>query len=261
MAVPLAIAAAVLAWAPRADAGFQVTLSANGSSVTISDGGAGDNDNTVDNTISIFSQNVGGYNFVFVLTATNTPNVGGEISFVNNSVGAITNVSGGSTPTTVSIYASANGFVSPTAPPPLTASTNGTIQYLSPTPSNQQANVSVMSYYDQSNVLSTTALGSTLMGSDSATITNNATQKNAILSDVQGVAMLASPYTINLLLSADLLQTTSRDDSPTSFTRIDLDGTVELSAVPEPSGLVATLAGLPVLGGYWLRRRNAKRSA
>jgi len=255
MAAPIALAAAaVFGWAPKADAGFQVTLSANGFSTTIVDGGSGDFDMTANNMIGIVNQVVGGYSFTFVLETTNTPNSGGQIAFVNNSVGSISNVSGGTGPTTVSIYASANGFVSPTAPPPLTAQTGSTVQYLNPTPGGQTANVSVTSYYDQTNALSTSAAG-TVMGNASGMITSGGSNNNATLNDSQTVSLLSSPYTVNLMLEAVL------NTSTVGATAIDLDGTVSLSAVPEPSALVAALAGLPLVGGYWLRRRGQKRPA
>jgi len=45
-----------------------------------------------------------------------------------------------------------------------------------------------------------------------------------------------------------------------AFTQLNGRSNVEqaVSAVPEPSTVVMAVAGLPVLGGYWLRRRRSK---
>ncbi len=246
---PLALAAAlILGGGQQADAGFQVTLSAGGASKTIVDGGAGDVDGDANSILDI-NEVIGGYQFKATLTSTNTPG-GGTIAFVDGGVGSIRDIGSPNPNTTVSIYASANGFMAPSAPPALTALTSATIQFLPPTTPGNDANpVSVMSYVDTTNSLSTTASG-TLIGSASGSITAGGPNNNAALNDTQTIASLSPPYAVNLLLSASLIQ---------SGLTVDLDGSVRLeaSAVPEPGTLAMAALAMPMLGlGCYIRRRS-----
>jgi hypothetical protein len=199
---------------------LQVTLTAGASSVTISDGGAGDSDGSANSIINVNSV-VGGYTFLLTLVTTNSPG-GPLLSFVNSSTASIT----GAVPATVSVYASANGFTSPVTPPALVAMSGATAQFLSQTPNGNTATVSFSSYVDPSNAMTTAPTG-TQIGTGSAGITQPG-NNNTALSDTSILGSLAGPYALNLLLTATLNQGGSA---------IDLDGQVALSSVPEPAAI------------------------
>jgi hypothetical protein len=229
-----------------AQAGFQVTFVVDATSATIVDGGAGDADLTADGNIVVLSKLINGYTFNVTLTSSNTPNTGGAISFVQHGTNNIT----GSGAKTIQIIASANGFVSPTGD--LYAVSGSTGQFLSPTPTDHTADYSYTAYLDNSNVLATAVPAGTLIGSDGAvTITSPA--GNANLGDVRKVNA-TDPYALTLGLKAKL--------NSTGVNVIDLDGGVQLSAVPAPAGLVLGLIGMPILGvGAWIRRRRIPTAA
>lgn len=261
------VGALFLMAAPQAEAVFQVTLSAGGASTTIEDGGPGDDDSALDGQITVIEETVGGYSFQFQIVTSNTPGAP-AIAFVNSSMARVQNVSGGTTATTVSIYANATGFTAPTTPPPLEALTAGSISYLTQTPDGTTADpVKIESRVDTTNGTSTTPTGTVVGLDEDEEITSGGADSTAALSDVRIVSTLASPYALNLLLSADLLSPHERPSGGTSLSpqsTLVLDGGVQLTPdptaiIPEPSTLAVGLAaGLPLLGISYLRRRRAR---
>jgi len=264
LAAPLALAAAVVFWgAPRADAAFQVTLTANGMSDTVEDGEAGfDSDGMVNGEIQITSLTVGGYQFTFTLSSNNSPGTQ-TLSFVDATTARVQNVSGGTGSTTVSIYASAPGFVLPT--PLADATTSGTIAYLAQTPDGSVADpVTIESYIDTTNAMSTVPTG-TKIGEADGSIQAGVDPVVSLLSKSTNNTASPTPYTLNLLLSAFLTSPTERPaggNTNSVQTTIDLDGSVELSnVVPEPSTLAMAVLGLPLLGvGAYRRMRRARQA-
>jgi hypothetical protein len=223
-----------------ADAAFQVTLGTSAGSVTIVDGGVGDIDGMVNNSIQ-YNTVAGGYTFTGGLTQTNSP--GGVISFISpQGVGSIV----GDGATTVFITASANGFTQP--PIGLTSAISGsTFQFLA-TSSAGSATHSYTATYDATNALSTVTPGGVVIGAQSVGGINTPAG-NSDLNDSRLFNITAVPYALNLRIQAVL--------TGTGTNRVDLDGTLEIAnAVPAPAGLVLGLAGLPLVA--LLRRRAAK---
>lgn len=251
----MAVAAAVvLGGAPKAEAGFQVTFMVDGAFHTVVDGG-GDDVNGAAGKITVLGVSVGGYSFNVTLATTNSPTGGGTISFVESGTNEIINDLGGATGAVIRIVASANGFTAPTAPPPLNAISGSTAQFLAGSNTGNSAAISYVANAGPGNTLQdNTNFGTgTLIGSGGPTLIS-APGGNTNLSDTDSIAILSAPYSLSLVLTADFSDTNS------GVNRIDLDGTLELTAVPEPSTLAAAAAGLPLLGAFWLRRKS-RRSA
>jgi hypothetical protein len=228
----------LVALARTSDAALQLTLTAGASSTTVVDGGAGDADGLVNNAIQV-STTVGGYTFNLAVASSNSP--GGAISFVSTG----TNFIEGTGATTVSIYANATGFTSPTGDVDVT--TAATTQYLAGSTAGNTATVTVNSYIDSLNGVSSSATGS-LVGTDSSSIVGPL--GNSALNDSQ-VATVAAPYALNLELVANIQSTNGTN-------RIDLDGTVLLSPVPEPATLaIWGLGAMGVLVAGRFRRKLA----
>jgi hypothetical protein len=241
LAGPLALATAIVLWGgPRADAGFQVTLGAGGATKTIVDGGTGDFDGAANSIISI-SETLGGYTFTLTLATTNTPG-GPTLAFTTASTGMIS----GRGATTITIYASANGFTMPSSPPDLRASSGSTAQFLPGTVTNNKADHSYKAYYDATNALSTSAAG-TVIGSG-GTVEITAPSGNSNLSDSQVFSASTIPYALNLDLMA-VLKNGGQNV-------LDLDGEVQVAPVPEPTTLALAFTAIPLFGGLYLHRRS-----
>ncbi|HUE70464.1 MAG TPA: PEP-CTERM sorting domain-containing protein [Pirellulaceae bacterium] len=225
-----------------ADAGLQVTLTAGASSTTIIDGGAGDADGLANNEIQVNSVTVGGYEFKVTLVATNSPG-GGGIAFLDSGTNQIIDVGGGAT--TVSIFASANGFTDPSSPPDVYVFSGSTAQFNSATPNGNTADFSYNAYIDSTNGLSTSAAGDLVgTGSDSVSAPGNAS-----VGETQVYTIAGTPYAINLALIATFNEAGSS---------LDLDGTVKLSPVPEPATLaIWGLGAMGVLVAGRFRRKMA----
>jgi len=242
LATTALVAILLLGVASTADADFQVTLNAGSASQTIVDGGAGDGDGTVNNEISVDIANLGGYSFKFTLGETNAPG-GGGIAFINVGTDRIS----GSGATTVSIVASANHFTEPVTPPDLLVTSSATAQFLSGTTSGNKANVSYSAYFDTSDALATSGGIGTLIGADTSQIT--APGGNVDLSDSRVITSLNPPYALTFVLQAQFLNSGTN--------KIDLDGQIEITPLPVPSGLILALTAMPALClGIWRRRRS-----
>jgi hypothetical protein len=196
-----------------AEASLEVTLSAGAASTTIMDGGLGDADGLANSIINI-NTIVGGYEFRLTLAESNDPGTLG-LAFINAGTNSITDMGGGAT--TVSVFASSDGFTSPSTPPAINAFSSATANLLPTTGSGNTASVSYEAVVDG------TLVGS---GSDILTFPGDA---SASLSDSDLITSLGGTYTISLLLEAVL------DNAGSS---IDLDGQVTLSPVPEPASFL-----------------------
>lgn len=243
LAAAVAAAVATLYPAPRADAGFQVTLKGpSGTSTTIVDGDA---DGIID--LSPIGP-IDGYAFRGTLAVTNSPG-GPAISFVDADSTAIGSGGAGGT---IELIASANGFTQPVTPPAIVANSGATFQVQGATPSGNTFDVSYAAAIDTANALSTTLVGTTIgSGSQSGV---SASSGNVALGDVEVINSLSGPYAINFVLVAKI----NNNGSNT----INLDGTVSLqpaAVVPAPGGLVLLGTGVPVLGLF--RRRLLKAVA
>ena len=223
--------------ANSADAGFQVTFGAGGSTTTIADGGVGDSD-AASGRIGVGSVTVGGYTFTFTLAKTNTPGTD-TLAFVNSSTSEIS----GKGPTDIIIYASADGFTSPSSPPDMRVLGGSTFQFLEGTGSNDSATHSIRVFYDTSNAVSTSGSG-TLVGSASA----SGISTNSSLNTSEDHAFNTTPYALNLELKAKI---TGSGDKV-----VDLDGSLDVVPTPEPASLTLFSLGLAGLFGYGVRRRR-----
>ena len=112
--VALSVFVVLLCVTAPSDASFQVTFTdtASAATLTVVDGsGLNGEDGSADGVINV-NVNVGSYTYTASLSRSNTPGLGG-IAFVITGTGSVT----GSGATTLSVYASADGFVDPSAPP------------------------------------------------------------------------------------------------------------------------------------------------
>lgn len=244
LGVAVVVAAALFCTHSSAEAGFQATFRAGAAEKTVVDGGVGDADGIVNNEINVSSLVVGSYTFTSTLQTTNTPG-GGTISFVESGTNRIQ----GTGATTVEVVASANGFTSPTSPPPLEANSGMTGQFLSATTPGNQGTFSYNAYYDTTNTLATNDAGTGIGNGTSAIITHPSPGNNAS-NDTEIFSNSTTPFTLTLVLRAQF-------HTATGTNSVDLDGTLSVQPIPAPAGLILALSGMPVLGlGAWLRRRR-----
>lgn len=247
--LPLIAVAAVFGWASSADAGFQITLRANGVDLTVTDnqaGPGGDDDSTV-NTIQLLNRTVNGVTFSGSFTATNV-NGTPTLAFVDAGVNQV----GGTGPITFEIVASASGFTSPTGP--LSAESGGTFQFKGDTSSTATGTFSLKAYLDQANTLATDDLtvdANTFLIGSASTGTLNGPNGNENIKDARGVTNNITPYSLTFVLGGSM---------PTvgATYKVDVDGTLDVRPIPAPAGLVLLASGAPVLGlGLaWVRRRK-----
>jgi hypothetical protein len=239
LAGAIVAAAAVLSSAATAEAGFQVTLYAGASSLTVTDGQVGvDLDGTANSIITV-NQNVGGYLYVVTLSLTNSPGTSTLASLGTS--GTVF----GTGATTFQIVASADGYTSPVSPPDVQAISNATFQTIAANTGSYS--VSFDSRFDTTNSLVTTPTG-TQIGSGAGGIGASGV---IALSDVQTDSLTTAPYSLNFTLTATT--------SCTGFNGLDLDGSLQIRPVPAPAGLILAATALPFVG--LLRRRLRKPEA
>jgi len=235
----------------KAAASFEVTLSDSrngGAAQTIVDGGAGDADSTVNNSITVSGLTVGGYQFNGVLTTTNSPGGSGiatdsgQFNVIDKSVGAFTGAG------TAALYASASGFNDPTGPNIFAVTTS---TYLQNGTSQTTGSGTVTSYYDSANTVSTTPTG-TLIGSAGPTPASLITPSTG--TGITFPITIPSNYALNLLLQFAMVGS-GGDFSTTS--QVTLFG---IGRGPNPTPEPATLAmwGLGALGFAAVRFRRRK---
>lgn len=231
------LAAALLSSAGTALAGFQVTVTAGASSQTIVDNDGNDSDGAV-GTID-FDFTVGGYQFRGVLSETNSSGTQ-ALSFVDANLNRVS----GTTATTVSIVASANGFLVPTGD--VGATTGSTFGLQS---GSNPASVKVSTYIDTTNTLAGATPGGTLVGSQTGNVSHS-TDPSIDLDDYSTLSIGSSPYTLTLKLEATF--------ASSGTNRIDMDGSFSVSALPVPPALALLASALPIAGFALWRRRKAK---
>lgn len=227
------------------DAGFQITLQANGSTETITDGGALDGDGTVDGIV-VINRIVGGVTFSGAAEATSNATNNADGIDIIAMLDADINIEGSlDAGASASILASASGFITPITPPAIVVETSVTGTQVSGMGSPYTTTV----YLDTSNSLSTTNVG-TQIGIASDTSTTGFDQIGA-----NTTALLpeqtVSPFALNLLVS--LMNTT--DSAQTYDT--NFDGAAMLSHVPEPTSMAIMGLGT-LLAGFGVRRRKRK---
>jgi len=230
---------------------LQLTLFApNNSTALIADNGADDSDPTT-GSIVVVSKTVGNYTFAVNATTSSTT---GLLTIQNSSVLTIT----GTLPGKVGILASTSG--APTSVNGMDVASNASVSYASGS-NRSQAAVSYASYVDSSNTLSTVSYvggvvtavpGGTLVDSGSGAIASPISNPNSGWTDAGAgnAVTTGSPVALNLLIMADF------SDVPGSGAvnhTIMLNGSVQMSPVPEPASLAIWAMG--GLVGLAVRRR------
>jgi len=241
--VAVLVVAAML-WSPiQAQASFAVkivTLTNPGGTI-INDGGAGDLDTLVNNSITV-NYSDASYHLVGTISTTNAPGTA-LLAQVDVSYNINTNPGTGGA---ASLSASASGFTQPSANPLLmTSSLNGN----GTNGPNGAGSISLQQFVATSgsnNALFTTS-GAGVFSTPTQGPFNSGAPYNAANTSV-GFSQ-AGPYTITDVLSFNL--------TSASNTSGDAQSNVTPNAVPAPAGLFLVLSAMPVLGvGTWLRRRR-----
>lgn len=229
---------------------LQLTLFApNNSTALIADNGADDSDPAT-GSIVVVSKTVGNYTFAVNATTSSTT---GLLTIQNSSVLTIT----GSVPGKVGILASTSG--APTAANGMVVQSNANVSYAAGA-NRSSAAVSYASYVDSSNTLSTVSyVGGVVTAVPGGTVVDSGSGSIAlplgggsgwIDSGVGNAVTTGSPVALNLLIMADF------SDVPGSGAvshKIQLNGSVQMSPVPEPASLAIWAMG--GLVGLAVRRR------
>jgi len=230
---------------------LQLTLFApNNSTALIADNGADDSDPTT-GSIVVVSKTVGNYTFAVNATTSSTT---GMLTIQNSSVLTIT----GTLPGKVGILASTSG--APTSVNGMDVASNASVSYASGS-NRSQAAVSYASYVDSSNTLSTVSYvggnvtavpGGTLVDSGSGSIASPISNPNSGWTDtgVGSAVTTGAPVALNLLIMADFSDVAG---SGAVSHKIQLNGSVQMSPVPEPASLAIWAMG--GLVGLAVRRR------
>jgi len=246
--VAVLVVAAML-WSPtQAQASFAVkvvTLSNPGGTI-INDGGGGDLDTSVNNSITV-NYSDASYNLVGTISTTNSPGTP-TLAQVDVSYNINTNAAG-KTGGAAQLLASATGFTQPSTNPLLmTSSLNGN--------GTNPGTISLTQFVATSgsnNALFTIA-GAGVFSTPTQGPFNSGAPYNAANTSV-GFSQVG-PYTITDVLSFNLGGFNAQTGVG-SNTSGDAQSNVTPNAVPVPAGLFLVLSAMPVLGlGTWLRRRR-----
>jgi hypothetical protein len=224
--LPLAailVGAAFLGAPTSTQAAFTLRLQSGVADITVTDGGAGDVDGTVNGVIT-FAGAVGQVNIANINVATSnsaSATVPAILSITNTEITS-------NTAAAITITVQDTGF---TAPAPGAALMVSQL-------SNTQTPLSS----------ATITFQSFLNGSPGTLITETSTSGFVMAPDFKSIG--TSPYTLKNVTTIDITSVGGATILTTGQT------SVEPSVVPAPAGVVLALAGVPCLGfGCWLRRR------
>jgi hypothetical protein len=225
------VAAAILGAPTPAEAAFAVRITTTAGSQTINDGGVGDLDGKLNNSITV-SYGDSAYNLIGTISFTNSP---GSLTKAILDVGYNVNTFG-TTGGLATLEASATGFSQPSGNPLLlTSSINGN--------GDGTGTLTVQQYADPTNTLFGTGPNTPGPQGPFDISADGGYGSTAQVLFNKG----AGDYAITDVLTFDL--------SPDSNTSGDSQSIV--TNTPAPAGLVLVLTGIPALGlGTWLRRRR-----
>jgi len=217
----------VLGTPPPAEAAFKVRLSFDNGTTwnTVQDNMAGDSDATAGFINASFSGN--GFN-VIVSLGTSKPLIGSASSAeIDNSVLATHNVAGTGS---FLIQLTDTGFGLPPGNALITSTITGQV-------TGNPSSLAFQSWASSSNAeFATSGLTGGPQGPLSGVVNSTAT----------GFGSLSSPFSVTNQMTVTLSGTGSL---------ASVDGHTTVTN-PEPATIVAALAGLPALGGFWWRRRK-----
>jgi len=232
-------------------AALQLTLFApSNSTALITDNGADDADPTT-GSIVVVSKSVGSYTFSVSAVSSSTT---GNLTVSNASVSTISGTVDGK----VGILASTNN--APTNGVGVSVASNANVSY-GASSNLSTAAVSYASYVDTTNALSTVSYvggvvtavpGGTQVDSGSGSIASPLANPNSgwVDSGNGTLSLTANPVALNLLIMADFA---SVSGSGSVNHQIQLNGSIAMSAVPEPASLAIWAMG--GLVGLAVRRR------
>lgn len=205
--------------------------------LTQTSGGGGTGTGTAVGNTDTFSGTVGDFAVTVSIATSNSP---GSPSLAYTTGSAITITNNGANTETLQILSSANGFTSPSSPPPLnvTDTVSGSVTSGTIVSGNAQGFASLTNALGAETFASTKLVIATVPGGTSFSANGDVGGFNA-------TSTYSLTFVENITLSAGGTVTVT-------------GGNVE-TVVPAPAGLVLALAGLPVLGlGYLRRRRQAQ---
>jgi len=241
--------------ASNAFASLQLSLFApNNSVVTIADGGVGDLDGLVNDSIVVLNQVVGGYTFSTTAASSSTT---GFVSLQNMSILTTTGALAGK----AGILVSRNNAPVDPAYYQVATQSNASVDYAAGA-ANSQAAVSYSTYLDTTNVLSvanyaggvvSVVPGGTLMESATGNISTplGGPSSGWVAS---GSGTLNVPGTNNLTMNLLAMADFSRINPGAGATHsVQFNGSFQMSSVPEPASM--TVWALSGLLGLVVRRR------
>jgi len=244
LSVAALVGAAMLGVANPAHADFRATFSTTAGSATVIDGGAGDTDGMVNNSITV-NYSDSAYNLIGTISFTNSPGAPTfailDVSYNIRTFNPMTGV-----PTTggaASLVVSSTGFTQPTPNPlTMTSTVNGNGAGV--------GTITFQQYADTNNGQATTS---------GASVSSPGQQGPFNIAQTGGFGSAASvtfnkgagAYSITDVLLFNL--------NPNSNTSGDSQSRVTSAAVPAPPTLLLAFAALPTWGiGSWLRRRRTQ---
>jgi hypothetical protein len=243
--VAVAMTGAVLLLVPgKASADFKVRITTLSGSATITDGGAGDLDGLVNNSITV-NYNDASYNVIGTISFTNTPGTA-TLGLLDVSYNISTrNLTGGANGTggLATLEASATGYTQPTVNPLTLSNTfNGN--------GSGTGSITSQAYADPANGLFSEGGGFPSPGPVGPFPIGQSGGFNgagSVLFNKGG-----TPYSLTDVLTFNL--------NPNS--NVSGDSQDEVTPYPAPASLLLIASGVPFMGlGAWLRRRRSANSA